>query len=593
MALPDKLADLFGQSNSPKLPAVKGLQQLSYKISWDPLDDGTAPPELKSQLAGLYEAVRNRPNRRQVEQLQNLVQQYPNVPILKNYLMLAYELTGQKSRARELLDQTVKQHPRYLMGLANKAHQYLQQDDTEGVEALFGGPPTDISLFYPDRSEFHVSEVANFTHVAFAYDLAKNKPDAAETRLRLLTELGYHSKEQLRSLKQELDFARMRYNLDQLQEGLANAINIEGSFRAGDKQTNEPPIFQHPEIQWLYQYGYTIPADKIATLLALPRPSLTADLSKVLLDTIYRYEHFQEEDWDEKRHNFASHALLLATELQADECLEAVLETLRQGGDFRDFWWGDYTDDFYVPYFRQLLPQQADALKAFMLEPDVNTYSKSTISNAWEQAVQDYPEWKSLAQTWYADVFAYFLNHADDEDLLDADLIAFMISDVTTLHLTELMPLIRTAYARNLVTLNIQGDLADVEREMIKRSLPPDHRPLRSILEQYDYLRDPSAWHKAHPNPELEAWREERKENLINNPKESEWDFLDDEDDDTPPNGALFPSQRSSYPMPRQVQPTPGRNDKVSVRYTDGKVVKDVKYKKVEADVQAGKCVLM
>lgn len=107
MALPDKLADLFGQNNPSKLPAVKGLQQLSYKISWDPLDDETTPPELKSQLAGLYEAVRNRPNRRQVEQLQNLVQQYPNVPILKNYLMLAYELTGQKSRARELLDQTV------------------------------------------------------------------------------------------------------------------------------------------------------------------------------------------------------------------------------------------------------------------------------------------------------------------------------------------------------------------------------------------------------------------------------------------------------------------------------------------------------
>ncbi len=39
--------------------------------------------------------------------------------------------------------------------------------------------------------------------------------------------------------------------------------------------------------------------------------------------------------------------------------------------------------------------------------------------------------------------------------------------------------------------------------------------------------------------------------------------------------------------------PTAGRNDKVSVRYTDGKVVKDVKYKKVEADIQVGKCVLV
>lgn len=33
-----------------------------------------------------------------------------------------------------------------------------------------------------------------------------------------------------------------------------------------------------------------------------------------------------------------------------------------------------------------------------------------------------------------------------------------------------------------------------------------------------------------------------------------------------------------------------GRNDKVSVRYTDGKVVKDVKFKKVLADVENGRC---
>jgi preprotein translocase subunit SecA len=36
-----------------------------------------------------------------------------------------------------------------------------------------------------------------------------------------------------------------------------------------------------------------------------------------------------------------------------------------------------------------------------------------------------------------------------------------------------------------------------------------------------------------------------------------------------------------------------GRNDKVSVRYTDGRELKDVKYKKVEDDLKSGKCVLI
>ncbi len=34
-------------------------------------------------------------------------------------------------------------------------------------------------------------------------------------------------------------------------------------------------------------------------------------------------------------------------------------------------------------------------------------------------------------------------------------------------------------------------------------------------------------------------------------------------------------------------------NDKVSVKYTDGKIVTDVKYKKVEDDVLKGKCVII
>jgi preprotein translocase subunit SecA len=44
---------------------------------------------------------------------------------------------------------------------------------------------------------------------------------------------------------------------------------------------------------------------------------------------------------------------------------------------------------------------------------------------------------------------------------------------------------------------------------------------------------------------------------------------------------------------PRKSEKTYGRNDKVSVQYPDGKLLKDVKYKSVEQDVEAGKCVII
>ena len=45
--------------------------------------------------------------------------------------------------------------------------------------------------------------------------------------------------------------------------------------------------------------------------------------------------------------------------------------------------------------------------------------------------------------------------------------------------------------------------------------------------------------------------------------------------------------------MPTKSEKIANRNDKVSVQYVDGRVLKDVKYKKVEEDIAAGKCIVI
>ena len=57
-----------------------------------------------------------------------------------------------------------------------------------------------------------------------------------------------------------------------------------------------------------------------------------------------------------------------------------------------------------------------------------------------------------------------------------------------------------------------------------------------------------------------------------------------------------IPDYFNSYytePAKRDALKDIGRNDKVSVKYTDGKVLKNVKFKKVMKDVKNGKCVLI
>ena len=45
--------------------------------------------------------------------------------------------------------------------------------------------------------------------------------------------------------------------------------------------------------------------------------------------------------------------------------------------------------------------------------------------------------------------------------------------------------------------------------------------------------------------------------------------------------------------MPVKSERVAGRNDKVTVQYPDGRVLKDVKYKKVEDDIHEGKCIVI
>ncbi|MBL7878113.1 MAG: hypothetical protein JNL53_20775, partial [Cyclobacteriaceae bacterium] len=45
--------------------------------------------------------------------------------------------------------------------------------------------------------------------------------------------------------------------------------------------------------------------------------------------------------------------------------------------------------------------------------------------------------------------------------------------------------------------------------------------------------------------------------------------------------------------MPVKSEKVAGRNDKVTVQYPDGRVLKDVKFKKVEDDVKAGRCIVI
>jgi len=59
-------------------------------------------------------------------------------------------------------------------------------------------------------------------------------------------------------------------------------------------------------------------------------------------------------------------------------------------------------------------------------------------------------------------------------------------------------------------------------------------------------------------------------------------------------DGGSAPQQKTEEKvMPVKSERIAGRNDKVTVQYPDGRVMKDVKYKKVEDDIAAGRCIVI
>ncbi len=89
------------------------------------------------------------------------------------------------------------------------------------------------------------------------------------------------------------------------------------------------------------------------------------------------------------------------------------------------------------------------------------------------------------------------------------------------------------------------------------------------------------------PDEVQEARRARRAKQTLKETKEESRSALESSSPDT----------RSRPPVekmaPTKSQKVAGRNDRVNVQYADGRVLKDVKYKKVEEDVLNNKCVII
>ena len=161
-----------------------------YEITTEPIHDRSyiaLPEAAKAAVQRLHGLAKTNP-RAAIPELLAAIAQYPQVPVLYNYLALAYAAVGDIERSETVILEDFRLHPDYLFARTNYAELCLRRGEHDKVPEILGDR-LDLKQLCPRRSRFHVSEVVGFYGVVGYYYWAIGRPDEAAVCYDLLCQI--------------------------------------------------------------------------------------------------------------------------------------------------------------------------------------------------------------------------------------------------------------------------------------------------------------------------------------------------------------------------------------------------------------------
>lgn len=466
---------------------MENYKLLGYKISYDAhfIDKLNAmTPELHKKLEKLHdEALKGRKS--SIKKFHKLIEKYPKNPQLKNYLSVLYVNMDDIDKAREVNHWILAEHPNYLFGKLNLAFEYYTKKEFDKMPEILGNG-IELKTLYPARDEFHIVEVMAMLKAAVFYYGAIGDLEQAETRFKIMKDLEPDSYDTEQAQKQ-LMADRLLIGHERYLEEEKNRIKVEVN-KTKSIQKITPPVFTHVELNILYQKGFSIDEDVLRTILDLPRKTLTRDLELILTDSIDRYEYFNDKfnnhEITEGGLEFVNHSLFLLGELESSRSIHSVLNILRQNEEYYELYFGDLlTEIVWEPVYK-IANNKLDILSEFMHEPGIYTYAKSVMPDIVEQ-VFIHQDRKEEVIGWYKDVLSFYLKSSLDDNVIDSDVIAFVISGVAELKIKELLPVIKKLFDRKIVSTGICGSFSDIEKDINSNRKFHNKRELLTIFDRY------------------------------------------------------------------------------------------------------------
>ncbi|MFZ4702197.1 MAG: hypothetical protein ACOYMG_19315, partial [Candidatus Methylumidiphilus sp.] len=110
-------------------------------------------------------------------------------PVLYNYLSSAYASIGNHTASREIALENYQKKTDDLFAKLNYAQICLMDEEPDKIPEIFDGN-FDLSMLYPNRRQYHVTEFAGFTGVMCAYFAATGKLEPAQLLYKCLLEVA-------------------------------------------------------------------------------------------------------------------------------------------------------------------------------------------------------------------------------------------------------------------------------------------------------------------------------------------------------------------------------------------------------------------
>ena len=143
-------------------------------------------PALDDQVDFLHRLSLQSP-KKAIPLLLDALERYPNNTAFKNYLYVSYARSNQMTKAKVILERTIKEHPNYLFGRTNKIFTIKDKEEME-KHAYLLGEPRDIRTIMGHDRPIHSTGFISYQEAAIHYEVITGDTDSATKRLQSLIE---------------------------------------------------------------------------------------------------------------------------------------------------------------------------------------------------------------------------------------------------------------------------------------------------------------------------------------------------------------------------------------------------------------------